>query len=55
MFLYKIDGSNLEGIKEKNFSKEVELHKLCENNLKNIFGLRFVKRKILLITLGLIL
>ena len=45
MFLYKIDGNNLEEIKENPFSKEVELHKLCENNLENIFGLRFVKRE----------
>ncbi|MBU3071938.1 DUF5655 domain-containing protein [Clostridium estertheticum] len=45
MFLYKIDGNNLEEIKENTFSKEVELHKLCENNLENIFGLRFVKRE----------
>lgn len=45
MFLYKIDGSNLEEIKEKTFSKEVELHKLCESNLENIFGLIFVKRE----------
>ena len=45
MFLYKIEGNNLEEIKENTFSKEVELHKLCENNLENIFGLRFVKRE----------
>ncbi len=45
MFLYKINGNNLEEIKEKPFSKEVELHKLCENNLENIFGLKFVKRE----------
>lgn len=45
MFLYKIDGENLEEIKEKPFSKEAELHKLCENNLENIFGLKFVRRE----------
>ncbi|MFL0270111.1 DUF5655 domain-containing protein [Candidatus Clostridium radicumherbarum] len=45
MFLYKIDGNNLEEIKEKPFSKEVELHKLCESNLENIFGLKFVRRE----------
>lgn len=45
MFLYKIDGSSLEEIKENPFLKEVELHKLCENNLENIFGLKFVKRE----------
>lgn len=46
MFLYKIDENNLEEIKEKPFSKEVELHKLCESNLENIFGLKFVRREI---------
>lgn len=45
MFLYKIDGNNLEEIKEKSFSKEIELHKLCEDNLEEIFGLKFVKRE----------
>lgn len=45
MFLYKINNNNLEEIKEKPFSKEVELHKLCESNLENIFGLKFVKRE----------
>ncbi|MGL4731526.1 MAG: DUF5655 domain-containing protein [Clostridium sp.] len=45
MFLYKIDGDNLEEIKERPFSKEVELHKLCESNLENIFGLKFVRRE----------
>ncbi|BDR70902.1 hypothetical protein K144313037_23140 [Clostridium tetani] len=38
MFLYKIYVNKLEEIKEKPFSKEVELHKLCESNLQNIFG-----------------
>lgn len=45
MFLYKIDNNNLDEIKEKPFSKEIELHKLCENNLEGIFGLEFVKRE----------
>lgn len=45
MFLYKIDGNNLEEIKENPFSKEIELHKLCEDNLEEIFGLKFVKRE----------
>lgn len=45
MFLYNIDGSNLKEIKETTFSKEVELHKLCESNLENIFGLKFVRRE----------
>ncbi|WP_273323417.1 DUF5655 domain-containing protein [Vallitalea guaymasensis] len=45
MFLYKINGTNLEQVVEKPFSKEYELHKLCENNLKNIFDLKFVKRE----------
>ncbi|MCT4584474.1 MAG: DUF5655 domain-containing protein [Peptostreptococcaceae bacterium] len=45
MFLYKIEKDNLKEIKEKPFKKEIELHKLCENNLENIFGLKFVKRE----------
>lgn len=45
MFLYKIDGSNLEEVREKPFLKEIELHKLCESNLETIFGLKFVKRE----------
>lgn len=45
MFLYKIDGNNLEEVKEKPFLKEVELHKLCESNLDNIFGLKFIRRE----------
>lgn len=45
MFLYKINGTNLEQVVEKPFSKEYELHKLCENNLENIFNLKFVKRE----------
>lgn len=45
MFLCKIDGDTLEAIKENPFSKEIELHKLCENNLESIFGLKFVKRE----------
>ena len=45
MFLYKIDGGTLEAIEENPFSKEIELHKLCENNLESIFGLKFVKRE----------
>lgn len=45
MFLYKIEGGTLEAIKENPFSKEIELHKLCENNLEIIFDLKFVKRE----------
>lgn len=45
MFLYKIDQNSLEEIKEKPFIKEIELHKLCEKNLDNLFGLKFVKRE----------
>jgi predicted transport protein len=45
MFLYKIDETNLEQVIEKPFSNEYELHKLCENNLENIFDLKFVKRE----------
>jgi len=45
MFLYNINGDKLEEIKEIPFKKEIELHKLCESNLENIFGLKFVKRE----------
>ena len=45
MFSYKINNNNLEEIVEKPFAKEVEIHKLCENNLEKIFGLKFVKRE----------
>lgn len=44
MFLYKIDGNNkLNEIKETKFSKERVLQNLCEDNLENIFGLKFVR------------
>ncbi|MGL5245813.1 MAG: hypothetical protein ACRC7R_11615, partial [Sarcina sp.] len=45
MFLYKINGNKLKEIREKPFKKEIEIHKLCEENLENIFGLKFVKRE----------
>lgn len=46
MFLYKIDSNNkLSEIKERKFDKEIELHKLCENNIEKIFGLKFVRRE----------
>lgn len=45
MYLYSINENKLEEIKEKPFEKEVDLHKLCENNLENIFGLKFVRRE----------
>lgn len=46
MFLYNIiNGDKLEEIKEIPFKKEIELHKLCESNLENIFGLKFVRRE----------
>ena len=46
MFLYKIDTNNkLSEIKERKFDKEIELHKLCENNIEKIFGLKFVRRE----------
>jgi predicted transport protein len=48
MFLYKITEDKLDEIKEKPFLKEIELHKLCERNLEQIFGLQFVKREFLL-------
>ena len=45
MYLYAIDGENLNKINEVSFKNEYELHKLCENNLETIFGLKFVKRE----------
>lgn len=46
MFLYNIiNGNKLDEIKEIPLKKEIELHKLCESNLENIFGLKFVKRE----------
>ncbi|AQR96497.1 DUF5655 domain-containing protein [Clostridium saccharoperbutylacetonicum] len=45
MFLYNISGEKLEEIKEIPLKKEIELHKLCEGNLENVFGLKFVKRE----------
>lgn len=45
MLLYQINKGKMEEIKEKPFKKETELHKLCEENLENIFGLKFVKRE----------
>lgn len=45
MFLYNITGDKLEKVKEIPFKKEIELHKLCEGNLENIFGLKFIKRE----------
>lgn len=45
MFLYNIKGNKLEEIKENKFSKEIELHRLCEENIEIIFGLQFVARE----------
>ena len=45
MLLYQINNGKMEEVKEKPFKKEIELHKLCEDNLENIFGLKFVKRE----------
>lgn len=45
MLLYQINNGKMEEVKEKTFKKEIELHKLCEDNLENIFGLKFVKRE----------
>ena len=45
MYLYNIDGETLKEIREVPFKNEFELHSLCENNLENIFGLKFVKRE----------
>lgn len=46
MFLYNINRDKLEEIKEISFKKEIELHKLCESNLENIFSLKIIKREV---------
>ncbi|WP_243156768.1 hypothetical protein [Clostridium beijerinckii] len=52
MFLYNIiNRDKLDEIKEIPFKKEIELHKLCESNLENIFGLKLLKENLLLIIL----
>lgn len=45
MFLYKVSDNKLTEIKEEPFSKEVELHKLCEESLEELFGLQYVRRE----------
>ncbi|MBC5627247.1 hypothetical protein H8S10_17830 [Clostridium sp. NSJ-49] len=46
MFLYSVEKNKLEEVKEQPFSKEIELHKLCEENLESLFGLQYVKREL---------
>lgn len=46
MFLYSVEKNKLEEVKEQSFSKEIELHKLCEENLESLFGLQYVKREL---------
>lgn len=45
MLLFEIKENKLEEIKEVSFTKELELHKLCESNLNGLFGLQFVRRE----------
>ena len=45
MYLYNIDNDYFGEIKEIGFRNEAELHKLCETNLDNVFGLLFIKRE----------
>ena len=45
MVLFNINNNKLEELKEVPFTKEIELHKLCEENLEVLFGLEFVKRE----------
>lgn len=37
MFLFSVNNDKLEELKEVPFSKELELHKLCEANLESLF------------------
>lgn len=48
MLLFEIKENKLEEIKEVSFTKELELHKLCESNLNGLFGLQFVRRELVL-------
>ncbi|MCY9010093.1 DUF5655 domain-containing protein [Bacillus inaquosorum] len=44
MYLYKVNNQNqIEDIREKPFKKEKEIQDLCETNLQQMLGLRFVK------------
>ncbi|WP_252400786.1 hypothetical protein [Bacillus stercoris] len=44
MYLYKVNSQNqIEDIREKPFKKEKEIQDLCEINLQQMLGLRFVK------------
>ncbi len=45
MFLFSVNNNKLEELKEVPFLKELEIHKLCEANLENLFGLEFVRRE----------
>ena len=40
---FQIKNGKAKRIKQKEFSNELELHKLVDNNLKEIFGLRYIK------------
>lgn len=43
MLLYKNKSKSLNRVKEEKFQLEKEIQSICENNLEEIFGLKFVK------------
>lgn len=43
MPIFKIDDSKAKQLKKSGFLKEKELQNFCENNLEEVFGVRFVK------------
>ena len=42
MLLYQIDANNLKPIKKTEFKYERDLQKLTENNMEEVFNLKFV-------------
>ena len=45
MPIFQIDKLKAKKIKQKEFSNELELHKLIDKNLKEIFGLKYIKHE----------
>ena len=47
MPLYQIDANNLKPIKKTEFKYERDLQKLTENNLEEVFNLKFVASELI--------
>lgn len=45
MPIFKIDGKKLESLKTESFGTEFKLQELVDDNLKEIFGLEFIRRE----------